>query len=46
MNYLYCSVIKFFASFAVKWCQLQKNIICTAVLKIYMKINVVFLKGR
>jgi hypothetical protein len=33
------------ASFAVKGFQLQKNMICIALLRLYMKINVVFLKG-
>jgi hypothetical protein len=37
--------VKCFASFAVKWFQLQKNIICIALLRLYVKINDVFLKG-
>jgi len=37
-------VLKLFTSFAVKWFQLQKNIIWSALLRLYVKINVLEMK--
>jgi hypothetical protein len=38
-------VIKLFASFGVKWDQLQNNAISSGITKFYKKTNVAFLKG-
>ena len=32
-------------SFAGLWCQLQKNMICVAFTKLYIKINLGYLRG-
>jgi len=46
MDILAKRVIKLFASFAVKWDQLQNNAISSGITKFYKKKNVAFLKGN